>query len=163
MTVDRTFLTEAEPLVFEERANPAAARKIKPIWYKRLARLIADIGGLEDSVAALPDSQATLYHGDSDELETFAGLGNTLDVDATIPRQWVRNTGAFTIRAPTVDGSCVLLVVNLSGAGAVSFNGFITAAAYRGDTITTTPSDWFLLRIDRIGGFSLVKITQETT
>lgn len=157
MSVDRTFLSDAEPLVFDDPKTPSAARKVRPMWYKRLRRMSADIGALEDSVAALPDSQETLDHLYSADLPSA-----TLTLDVSIPRQRIINTAAFTLVAPSVDGSCVLLIQNLT-AGAVTFSGFNTQAAFRGDTLTTSAGDWFLLRIDRIGGFSFVKITQEAT
>lgn len=128
------------------------------MWYKRLRRMSADIGALEDSVTALPDSQETLYHGNSDDLASA-----TLTINASIPRQRVTNAGAFTIVAPSADGSCVLWIQNGVSPGAVTFSGFSTQAAFRGATLTTSAGDWFLLRIDRIDGFSFVKITQEAT
>lgn len=162
MSVDRTFPHDAEPLVFEEQKTPAAARKIRPLWYKRFKRLVADVGALEDSVAALPDSQDTLVHGQSDDLETFAGLGHTLDIDASIPRHSIIMTGAFTIRAPTADGSCVLLIRSLATAS-ITLSGFSTQTAYLGASMSITSGDWFLARIDRIADISFIKFTQEAT
>lgn len=158
MTVDRTFLSDVEPFVMEDELKPAAQRKIRPSWFKRLRRIVADLGLLEDSIAAMPDSKASIFHGNSSALASA-----TLTLDITTPRQRISNNGAFTLVAPTADGSCVLLIQNLLSAGAVTFSGFTTQAPYRGVTLTTTAGDWFLLRIDVIGGFALVKITQETT
>lgn len=156
MSVDRTFPHDAEPLVFEEQKAPASARKIRPLWYKRLKRIVADIAGLEDSIAALPDNQTDVLHPNSSTLTDA-----TLNLDVSIPRQRITNTGAFTVVAPTTNGSCCLLITNGVGSGTITLSGFNTEAAYRGATLTSTSSHWFLLRVDRISGISLVKITQE--
>lgn len=157
MSVDRTLPHDAEPLVFEEQKTPAAARKIRPLWYKRLKRLVADVGTLEDSVAALPDSRATLNHGDSGDLAS-----TTLTVDTSIPRQRLRMTGAFTIAAPSEDGSCAILLQSLATA-TITLSGFSTETAFLGASMSITSGDWFLIRVDRINGVSLIKFTQEVT
>lgn len=157
MSVDRTFPHDAEPLVFEEQKTPAAARKIRPLWYKRLKRLVGDVGALEDSVAALPDSQATVDHGDSGDLAS-----TTITVDVSIPRQRLRMTGAFTIVAPSTDGSCAILLQSVATA-TITLSGFSTQTAFLGTSMSITSGDWFLIRIDRINGVSLIKFTQEVT
>lgn len=70
------------------------------------------------------------------------------------PLQLVSNGGNFTITAPTGgDGSCIILITNGAGAGAVSFSGF-TESANTGDSFTTTVSNKFMLSIVRINGIS---------
>lgn len=63
------------------------------------------------------------------------------------------NTGAITINAPTVDCAIDVLIVNGSGAGAISFSGF-TVNANTGEPFTTTLNHIFLLSIRRLGAVS---------
>lgn len=59
----------------------------------------------------------------------------TVDCGAR-PLQYMLNTGAFTITAPTADGSCALLVQNRNGAGAITFTNFLVGSN-TGDTFAT--------------------------
>jgi hypothetical protein len=84
----------------------------------------------------------------------------TVDCGAR-PLQYVQNNGAFTITAPTHDGSCLLDIVNSSIAGAVTWSGF-TAGSNTGDVITTANAAAFRVGISRINGVStyIVKALQ---
>jgi hypothetical protein len=62
------------------------------------------------------------------------------------PIQFVNNTGAFTITAPSNSGSCILTIFNLTGAGAVAFAGW-TVGTNTGDAITTTVGSKFSLML----------------
>jgi hypothetical protein len=53
------------------------------------------------------------------------------------PLQFQQNTAAFTLTAPVNDGSCVLQVVNASGAGAITFSNF-SPKSPGGGTFATT-------------------------
>jgi hypothetical protein len=68
------------------------------------------------------------------------------------PLQYISNTGAFTITSPTRDGSCMLLITNSTGAGAVTFSGFVVSSI--GDSLTTTVGSSFTINIWRINGTS---------
>lgn len=86
----------------------------------------------------------------------------TIDPGAR-PLQYVLNVGNFTIAAPTVDGSCMLLIVNGTASpdvtpGTVTFSGF-TVSSNTGDTLTTTRNDKFTVSIWRINGVSGYSIT----
>lgn len=76
----------------------------------------------------------------------------TIDCGAR-PLQSITNNGAYTITAPSNDGSCVLLVTNGASAGATSFSGF-TVGSNTGDAMTTTNTNKFKIYIDRINGTS---------
>ena len=72
--------------------------------------------------------------------QTLSGGANVTPYQATIsgsaltvdcgkgPLQYVFNTGAFTLTAPTSDGSCVLEVINASGSSSNPNGGAITLA-----------------------------------
>ncbi len=80
------------------------------------------------------------------------------------PLQYIYNFAPFTIAAPTVDGSCLLLIINASlvspdvAGGAVTFSGFSVGSS-TGDTITTTAGAKFTVNIWRINGVSGYNIT----
>jgi len=84
----------------------------------------------------------------------------TIDPSAR-PLQSLVNMGNVTINAPTVDGSCVLLIQNSvspANAGTVTFSGFNVGTS-TGDTITTTPAanfSVFIWRINGISGYNVV-------
>jgi len=69
------------------------------------------------------------------------------------PGQWIANTGAFTLTAPSSDGECDLQIENGSGAGAVTFSGF-TEGSNTGDALDTTSGHKFLVGVTRIHGTS---------
>jgi hypothetical protein len=69
------------------------------------------------------------------------------------PLQSISNNGAFTITAPTSDGSCDLLVTNTASAATITFTGF-TTSANTGDAFTTTALNKFIVHIERIAGTS---------
>lgn len=76
----------------------------------------------------------------------------TIDCGAR-PLQYITNGGAYTITAPSNDGSCVLLVTNNASAGATTFSGF-TVGSNTGDALTTTNASKFMIFIIRINGTS---------
>lgn len=61
------------------------------------------------------------------------------------------NNGAFTLAAPTTDGSTTLLMTNGATAGAVSFSGF-SVGALTGDLLTTTNANKFSFFVWRNNG-----------
>lgn len=82
----------------------------------------------------------------------LANGAGTVNVDCGLrPLQYVPNTGAFTINAPTNDGSCMLQIENGAGASAsVTFSGFQTVNT--GDAITNSATAIFTVSIWRIHG-----------
>jgi len=59
------------------------------------------------------------------------------------PIQWVNNAGAFTIGAPSQAGSCILMIFNQTGAGAITFPGWTVGNP--GDAFTTIAGHKFAL------------------
>lgn len=107
------------------------------------------------NVAALNIADQTLSGGAN---VTSANLGTkssgTLTIDCgTCPLQYVTNGGAFTLAAPSNDGSCLLLITNNASAGTITFSGF-TVSASTGDLYTTTNASKFIFSIIRINGTS---------
>lgn len=69
------------------------------------------------------------------------------------PLQYITNNGAFTITAPSYDGSLLLLITNGASAGTITFSGF-TVSSSTGDALTTTNTNKFLVNVVRINGTS---------
>jgi hypothetical protein len=67
------------------------------------------------------------------------------------PIQYVYNNAAFTITAPSNSGSCILTIVNLASAGAVTFSGWTVGAA-TGDALDTTSGHKFSLMMWGVTG-----------
>lgn len=72
----------------------------------------------------------------------------TVDCGAR-PGQYIANTGAFTITAPSTDGYCYLDVENGAGAGAISLSGF-SPNTIGGAAPDTTNGHIFRLMISRV-------------
>lgn len=73
------------------------------------------------------------------------------------PLQYITNGGNFTITAPSLDGSCILLVTNNSSAGTITFSGF-SEGVNIGDTLTTSNGNMFSIFIWCINGVSGYRI-----
>jgi hypothetical protein len=58
------------------------------------------------------------------------------------PIQYINNSGAFTITAPSQAGSCILTIFNIAGAGAVTFTGW-AVGSNTGDALDTTSGHKF--------------------
>lgn len=67
------------------------------------------------------------------------------------PNQYISNTGARTITAPSYDGSFRLWIFNGAGAGALTFSGFTVSSSF-GDALTTTNGHKFVVGIERCNG-----------
>lgn len=78
----------------------------------------------------------------------------TVTVDCGLgPQQNLTNNSAFTLAAPTWDGSCTILDTNAASAGTITFSGFTVGGA-TGGTLTTTNTNKFSLFIWRNNGTS---------
>jgi len=110
--------------------------------------------GSAGTLAALNIADQTLSGG-ANVTSLSQSTGNiTVDCGAR-PLQYITGaTSAWTITAPSSDGSCILALTN-AGASAVipSFSGF-TVSSNTGDTLTTTASSKFWIWIGRINSVS---------
>jgi len=73
------------------------------------------------------------------------------------PLQYITNNGAYTITAPTQDGSCIILVTNGASASTTTCTGFTVGSntgAYTCATLPTTNTYKFSISIWRINGTS---------
>lgn len=75
----------------------------------------------------------------------------------TRPLQYISNNGAFTLTAPSNDGSCILLTTNTGSAGAITFSGFSVGSS-TGDALTTSNTSKFSIHIWRVNGTSGYRI-----
>ena len=69
------------------------------------------------------------------------------------PLQYMVDGGAFTLAAPSNDGSCIIRILNNGSAGAITPSGF-TVGSNTGDTPDTTNAHAFAWQIWRINGVS---------
>ena len=112
------------------------------------------------NVAALNIADQTLTGGANVTSKSLTTGSVTIDCGAC-PLQYITNGGAFTITAPSNDGSCIILVTNNASAATISFSGF-TVGSNTGDALTTTNGNKFMVTIVRINGTAtyLVKALQ---
>jgi hypothetical protein len=110
---------------------------------------------VNDTVAVLgtPDqTQSGGVHITPANLGTVSSGTTTIDC-GTVPMQYLINGGAFTLAAPSNDGSCTVLTINNSSAGTISFSGFSVGSS-TGDAMDTTNTHQFSIFIWRIDGTS---------
>ena len=109
--------------------------------------------------AALDLTDQTLSGGAN---VTAASLGTkssgttTIDCGAS-PLQYLTNGGAFTLAAPSNDGSCIVQVTNNASAGAITFSGF-TVGSNTGAALDATNTHKFMISIARVNGSSIYNI-----
>jgi hypothetical protein len=121
---------------------------------------LADSGIAATAVAKLTASDQTLSGGAN--VTSLSQSTGSLTVDCGArPLQYITNNGAFTITAPSNDGSCMVLVTNGASAAAITFSGF-TVGSNTGDALTTTNASKFIITIVRINAIStyLIKALQ---
>jgi hypothetical protein len=80
-------------------------------------------------------------------------IGNFTANPGLSPLQYITNNGAFTITAPSNDGTMLVLITNGSAANTITFSGFTTGSS-TGDTIDYTNGHMFILSIMRIHNYS---------
>lgn len=112
-------------------------------------------GALPAGTASLTTADQTVSGGanvTSQSLGTISSGTTTIDCGAR-PLQFLTNNGAFTLAAPSNDGSCIVLVTNGASAGTISFSGFSVGAS-TGDSYATTNTNKYSLSVWRINGTS---------
>ena len=119
------------------------------IWFDVLAQdmLAAAQLGLSDQIVS----------GGANVISATLATGNVTIDCGKCPLQFITNGGAFTITAPSSDGTCMLLITNNASAGAVTFSGFSVGSS-TGDSLTTTNTSKFTISIWRINGTSGYRI-----
>jgi hypothetical protein len=106
--------------------------------------------------AKLNAPDQTVSGGANVTSQTLSTGSFTIDCGSR-PLQYITNGGAFTITAPSNDGSCLLLITNNASAGAVTFSGF-SVGSNTGDALTTTNGNKFTVDFWRINGTSGYRI-----
>lgn len=133
-----------------------------PLSQSQLTNLISIGAGLQVSggslgpdpavLASLTAANQTISGGAV--VTTLANSTGSLTVNCGArPVQSITNNGAYTITAPSSDGSCMLMVTNGASAGATTFTGF-SVGSNTGDSLTTTNTNKFTVFFWRAGGTS---------
>jgi hypothetical protein len=115
-----------------------------------------DVSQLPSQAARLdiPDQNIT---GGANVTSVSLAAGNVTIDCGKCPLQFITNSAAFTITAPVADGSCMLLITNAAGAGAITFSGF-SSEVNHGDSINATVPNKFTLSIWRINGTASYRV-----
>lgn len=108
--------------------------------------------GSAATLAALNTTGQTITGGAIVTAQSQSTGSITVDC-GTRPLQYITNNGAYTITAPSNDGSCMLFVTNGASAGATTFTGF-TVGSSTGASLTTTNGNKFTISVWRINGTS---------
>jgi hypothetical protein len=108
--------------------------------------------GCRTSLADLATQDQTLSGGANVTSLSQSNGNLTIDCGAR-PLQFITNGGAFTLTAPSNDGSCILLVTNNASAGTITFSGFSVGTSI-GDALTTTNGNKFSISVWRINSTS---------
>lgn len=109
--------------------------------------------GVPPGSASLTATDQTLSGGanvTAFSLGTLSSGTTTVDCGKS-PLQFFTDGGAFTLAAPSNDGSCDLLQTNNGSAGTVTPSGF-TVGSNTGDALDNTNTHKFLWHIERING-----------
>ncbi len=109
------------------------------------------------TLATLGGADQTLSGGAN--VTVYANSTGNLTVDCgKSPLQYIADTGAFTLTAPSNDGSCILQIEMGSGASTITFSGF-SEGSNVGDALVYTSGDYFQISIVRIHSKSHYLIT----
>lgn len=110
------------------------------------------------NIASLTSTTQTLSGGaivQSTDLGTRGG--STYAVNCAYgPLQYYLSNGAHTLTPPSNDGSCIVRVTNLVGAGTIVFSGFGVGST--GDTYATTTGNTYMFSVVRINASSTYSI-----
>lgn len=110
-----------------------------------------------DTVAVLGTADQVVSGGANVTSKTLTAGTITIDCGAC-PLQYITNSAAFTINPPANDGSCMLLITNATGAGALTFAAGFSVGANTGDAYNITVPNKFTVSIWRINGISGYRI-----
>ncbi len=161
-TVERQRITIPDPVEVDGDALVSILIELRVanlLWAQALGIVNADLSddvSAAFSLARLTSEDQLLVGGANVTAKQLSAGSFTVDCGAR-PLQYITNSGAFTITAPTRDGSCMLLVTNASTAGAITFSGF-SVGSNVGDTYATTSGYYFTISIWRINGVSGYRI-----
>ena len=121
------------------------------------------LAGTDSTTMTFPSSSATILAANL-TAQTISGgarvtafsIGTVSSGTTTLdsgngPLQYLTNNGAFTLAAPSNDGSLALETINGASAGAITFSGF-TVGSNTGDALTTTNTNKFVIFVVRING-----------
>ncbi len=108
------------------------------------------------TLAALNIADQSVTGGANVTTQSLSTGNITVDCGSR-PLQSITNGGAFTITAPSNDGSCIVLVTNNASAGTITFSGF-NVGTNTGDTLNTTNTNKFMISIARISGSSTYSV-----
>lgn len=111
--------------------------------------------GCNNNLANLTLADQVVTGGANVTSQSLATGNVTIDCGSR-PLQFQTNGGAFTITAPSNDGSCILNSVNNASAGTITFTGF--CAGSHGDTLDTTNGHIFSIFIWRINSNSCYRV-----
>lgn len=112
-----------------------------------------------DTVAVLGTTDQTLSGGvnlTAFSIGTVSSGTSTIDCGKN-PAQYLTNGGAFTLAAPSNDGTCLVMTINNGSAGAITFSGFSVGSS-TGDALDTTNAHKFTISVWRINGTSGYRI-----
>tara|TARA_R110000868_G_scaffold102701_6_gene283023 strand:+ start:668 stop:1903 length:1236 start_codon:yes stop_codon:yes gene_type:complete len=120
------------------------------------------LAGTDSTTMTFPSVSATVAALNIED-QTLSGGANVTSKSLTTgsisvdcgdrPIQYITNNGAYTITAPSSDGSCFLFVTNGASAAATTFSGF-TVGTNTGDALTTTNTNKFTIMVWRANGTS---------
>ncbi len=105
-----------------------------------------------DTVAVLGTADQVVAGGANVTSQSQSTGNITVDCGSR-PLQYITNGGAYTITAPSNDGSCILLSTNNGSAGAITFSGF-SVGSNIGDTLDTTNAHKFSIFVWRVNSVS---------
>lgn len=142
-------------------SGPSSAQWATPWDVQTPVRQTANLNVINQvmSGGATTVSQCAMGLGPSANAASCTPATNgTVNVNCGLgPTQYLQNNAAFSLSAPTKDGSCLILVQNGASAGAVSFPGF-SVGSNTGATLTTTNGNFFTISVWRVtvsGGSSV--------
>lgn len=99
--------------------------------------------------------QGPIFGGSTVSTLELTGSGVFVNLGSR-PQQAISNSGAMMVTGPTsgADGNIILLIRNVSGAGAISFSSNFTVSGTPGDAFTTNSGAQAVVSVIRIAGIN---------